>query len=130
MMRITRRKFLTASTLAVPLAIPRPTAGSDEATQVSPQGYFTVAQRAGRWWFIDPSGQRFFSLAVNHIDPSTLRYIENVHIWRNDYGNSMQRWLQEAVAPDLRRLAHPDQPTTRRRVVVRRALARKIGQEC
>jgi hypothetical protein len=102
-MRMTRRKLLAASTMAIPIAFPLPVAGSDKTTQISPAGYFTVARRVGRWWFIDPSGQLFFSLGVNHIDPATLRYPENVHIWRNEYGNSMQRWLQQSVAPDLSR---------------------------
>lgn len=64
--------------------------------------FFTLGQRGGRWWFISPEGAPFFSVALNHIDPSPLRYAENGDLWERQYGNSMQRWLQEAVAPDLR----------------------------
>jgi hypothetical protein len=64
--------------------------------------FFTVGQRAGRWWFITPEGRPFFSLGLNHIDPSPLRYPENGDLWARKYGNSMERWLKEAVAPDLK----------------------------
>jgi hypothetical protein len=38
---------------------------------------------------------------MNHIDSAALRYTENVHIWRDRYGNDQKRWLQERVAVDL-----------------------------
>jgi hypothetical protein len=31
-----------------------------------------------------------------------LRYEENIHIWREKYGNSMERWLKESVASSLK----------------------------
>jgi hypothetical protein len=65
-------------------------------------GFFTVGQRDGRWWFITPEGAPFWSIGMNHIDSATLRYLENVHIWRERYGGSQERWLRERVAPDLR----------------------------
>ncbi|MCR9294110.1 MAG: agarase [bacterium] len=64
--------------------------------------FFTVAERDGRWWFITPQGQRFFSMGLNHIDPAPLRYASNGDLWNRKYGNSMERWLKEAVAPDLK----------------------------
>lgn len=64
--------------------------------------FFTTSQRGGRWWFITPDGKPFFSIALNHIDPSPLRYAENGDLWARKYGNSMERWLKESVAPDLR----------------------------
>ena len=63
---------------------------------------FTVKKRRGRWWLITPDGKPFFSLGLNHIDSSPLRYPESQSIWRDKYGNSTERWLKEAVAPDLR----------------------------
>jgi hypothetical protein len=93
---MTRRQFLAAgaSVAAMPLraATPRP----------EPKGFFTVGQRGGRWWFITPAGEPFFSIGLNHIDPSPLRLAENGDLWQRKYGNSMERWLKEAVAPDLR----------------------------
>lgn len=64
--------------------------------------FFTVGQRGGRWWFIAPDGSPFFSIALNHIDPSPLLYPANGDLWVRKYGNSMERWLRESVAPDLR----------------------------
>lgn len=63
---------------------------------------FTVAKRGGNWRFITPDGQPFFSIALNHIDPSPLRYSANGDLWERKYNNSMERWLKEAVAPDLK----------------------------
>jgi len=64
--------------------------------------YFTVGQRNGRWWLITPEGKPFFSIGLNHIDPSPLRYMANGDLWERKYGNSMERWLKESVASDLR----------------------------
>lgn len=66
------------------------------------EGFFSLAQRNGRWWFVTPTGDPFFSIGLNHIDPSPLRFTENGDLWQHKYGNSMERWLKEAVAPDLR----------------------------
>lgn len=71
-------------------------------TQIETKGFFTVAQRCGRWWFITPEGTVFFSLGLNHIDDSPLRRIDSGDLWRHKYGNSRERWLKETVAPDLR----------------------------
>ena len=101
-MPVTRRRFLQATAASIPLARSAGASGGTETTQTDARGFFTIDRRDGRWWLIDPDGDRFFSLGVNHIDPATLRYAENVHIWRNKYGNSMKRWLQQSVTPDLR----------------------------
>lgn len=66
-------------------------------------GFFSVGQRRGHWFFLDPEGNPFFSLGMNHIDSATLRYRENGRIWREKYGNDQHRWLKESVGPDLRR---------------------------
>ncbi len=60
-------------------------------------------------------GGQFFSLGLNHIDPASLRYPENIHIWRDKYGGSMQRWLQESVAPNLKAWASTPSDGFRRR---------------
>ena len=64
--------------------------------------YFTTGVRNDRWWFITPEGEPFFSIGMNHIDSATLRQAENIHIWRDKYGNDQKRWIQEAVVPDLK----------------------------
>ena len=72
-----------------------------ETTQTQPDGFFSLGNRDGRWWLLTPEGNRFFSLGLNHVDPATIRYPENIDRWRERYENSMQRWLQESVAPNL-----------------------------
>ena len=64
--------------------------------------FFTVGQRDGRWRLITPEREPFFSIGMNHIDSATLRQPENIHIWRDKYGASQERWLREAVAPDFK----------------------------
>lgn len=101
-MNSSRRAFLKGSLAALAVAWNRSgRVKAAETTQTQPDGFYTIDQRHNRWWLITPQGEPTFSLGMNHVDPATLRYPENSHIWRDKYGNSMQRWLQEAVAPDL-----------------------------
>ncbi len=91
-----RRRFLAAvGTTAFAARLP---AGAGAKTD----RFFTLAQRGGRWWLAAPDGSPFFSIALNHIDPSPLRIESNGDLWARKYGNSMERWLKESVAPDLR----------------------------
>jgi hypothetical protein len=96
-----RRSFLSGTFAAGTVALIRPVAVSARL-RAAADGYFRLAQRRGRWWFLAPEGQPFFSIGLNHIDPSPLRYLANGDVWQRKYGNSMERWLQESVAPDLR----------------------------
>lgn len=98
---MTRRSFLQSS-----LALGASTASSAYAaptTQVEPDGFFTLDRGRDRWWLITPAGERFFSIGLNHIDPASLRYPENIRIWRDRYGGSTTRWIQESVVPNLKR---------------------------
>ena len=98
---MTRRSFLQSS-----LALGASTASSTYAaptTQVEPDGFFTLDRDQDRWWLITPEGKRFFSIGLNHIDPASLRYPENIRIWRDRYGGSTTRWIQESVVPNLKR---------------------------
>lgn len=74
-------------------------------TQVQPDGFFTLGRRDDHWWLVTPEGKPFFSLGLNHIDPASLRYPENIHIWRDKYGGSTERWIRESVAPNLKQWA-------------------------
>jgi len=94
---ISRRAFLGSSTATAVAALTCPVTSA-----APPREIFTLAQRRGRWWFITPEGKTFFSIGLNHIDPSPLRYLANGDLWQRKYGNSMVRWLKESVAPDLR----------------------------
>jgi hypothetical protein len=73
-----------------------------KTTQSEPNGFFTLGQRKDHWWLITPGKQPFFSLGINHIDPATMRYPENIDIWRSKYGGSTTRWIKESVAPNLK----------------------------
>ena len=64
--------------------------------------FFKLNKVKGRWFFLDPQGKPFFSLALNHIDSATLRYLENDDIWHEMYGNSLIRWIKESVRPSLK----------------------------
>lgn len=90
-----RRHFLSAAAAA--------TFAPTVSLRAASEGkVFTLGQRRDRWWFITPDGKPFFSIALNHIDPSPLRSTANGDLWSRKYGNSMERWLKESVAPDLR----------------------------
>ena len=93
-----RRQFIRASLAATVSTGIRPHINANQPGT----GFFSVRKTGGRWWFIRPNGEKYFSLGLNHIDPATLRYEENIHIWREKYGNSMERWLKESVAPSLK----------------------------
>ena len=97
-----RRRFLATAAAGFSMASLADFARPAGTTQVDAEGYFTLGQRDGHWWLITPAGAPFFSLAVNHIDPATLRYPENIHLWREKYGGSTIRWIRESVAPNLK----------------------------
>ncbi len=73
-----------------------------KTTQTEPEGFFTLGKRKERWWLITPDGKPFFTMGLNHIDPASLRYPENIDIWREKYGGSTLRWIKESVAPNLK----------------------------
>ena len=73
-----------------------------KTTQTEPDGFFTLGQRKDHWWLISPDGKPFFTMGLNHIDPASLRYPENLDIWRKKYGGSTIRWIKESVAPNLK----------------------------
>jgi hypothetical protein len=73
-----------------------------KTTQVDAEGYFTLEQRDGHWWLINPKGSPFFTIGLNHIDPASLRYPENIHLCRDKYEGSTLKWIQESVVPNLK----------------------------
>lgn len=72
-----------------------------KTTQTEPEGYFTLGNRKNHWWLITPDGKPFFTIGLNHIDAASLRYPENINIWRDKYGGSTLRWIKESVSPNL-----------------------------
>ncbi len=74
----------------------------EKTTQTEPEGFFTLGKQKDHWWLITPDGKPFFTMGLNHIDPASLRYPENIKIWREKYGGSTIRWIKESVAPNLK----------------------------
>ena len=70
---------------------------------VEHQEFFRVGRRKGRWLFLSPEGKPFFSLALNHIDPSPLRAAEGAGpLARKVRQQHGARWLQRGRGdPDL-----------------------------
>lgn len=73
-----------------------------KTTQVGTDGFFTLGKVDGRWLLITPDGKPFFTLGLNHIDPASLRYPENIHIWEDTYEGSTLKWIRESVVPNLK----------------------------
>ncbi len=97
---MTRRRFLAGSAGA--FAVAGRDASQAATTQPDPDGFFTLEQGPHRWWLLTPDRRPFFSLGLNHIDPASLRYPENLHIWKEKYGGSTTRWIRESVVPNLK----------------------------
>jgi len=94
-MKISRRRWMLAASTIIG-GVPRLLRGGEDRS-----GFFRVARFGRRTLLATPQGEPFFSIGLNHIDPATLRYAENVDVWREKYGGSMERWLKESVRPDL-----------------------------
>lgn len=107
MPQLNRRNFLKVGLLSIAslACAPLKTLGAvvpSQTTQTDPRGYFTLGRKGNRWWLMTPDGKPFFSMGLNHIDPATLRYPENIDIWSAKYGGSTLMWIKESVAPNLR----------------------------
>ncbi|MEM7370116.1 MAG: agarase [Bacteroidota bacterium] len=101
-----RRHFLTASAgLAGGMLFVPDTFFLNQISSIftKEKTYFRLEKRKGHWWFITPAGTPFFSIGLNHIDPATLRYPENIHIWREKYQGSNLTWIKKSVAPNLKK---------------------------
>ena len=72
-----------------------------KTTQINTEGFFTLDKVDGHWMFITPKEKPFFSIGINHIDPASLRYPENIHIWEEKYDGSTTKWLKKSVKPNL-----------------------------
>jgi hypothetical protein len=104
-MKSTRRHFCQSALTGIAAVMASPgrlrASAAHRTTQNAPEGFFTLDRWKDRWFFKDPEGRPFFSVGLNHIDSAPLRYPENGDLWRRKFGNSMERWLRDAVRPDL-----------------------------
>ncbi|MEM6366368.1 MAG: twin-arginine translocation signal domain-containing protein [Planctomycetota bacterium] len=107
MIELSRRSVLQASaamgcSVAASSWLNSVTAAEVKTTQTDATGFFTLGKQRSHWWLISPQGTPFFSMGLNHIDPASLRYPENLHLWRERYGGSTLRWIEESVVPNLK----------------------------
>ena len=56
---------------------------------------------AARTSAVIPDEKPFFSIGLNHFDPASLRYAENIHIWEEKYNSSTIEWLVKSVKLSL-----------------------------
>ena len=77
-----RRDFLLSTAASLPLIAAGEQSLRAETTQTQPDGFFTLGKRDQRWWLLTPYRDRFFSMGLNHVDPATIRYPENIDRWR------------------------------------------------
>ncbi len=79
-----------------------PSCTSSSSPTRTSTNFFKVSRKNGHWWLITPEEKPFFSIGINHIDPASLRYPENIHIWREKYQGRTTKWLQESVSKNLK----------------------------
>jgi len=101
---LNRRPFIRSAFIlaTAPFANPLLLTAQKFTRKSIPDKFFTVGLRNDHWWLFNPSGNPFFSIGLNHIDPASLRYPENIHIWQQKYDGSTIKWLNESVAPNLK----------------------------
>ena len=94
----TRRSFIQSAAAILYTT----TAASNAFPAAGSRSFFTVGKVKEHWLFLTPDQKPFFSVGLNHVDSSTLRYPENQHIWEEKYENDQIKWIRESVAPHLR----------------------------
>ncbi|WP_027684201.1 hypothetical protein [Rhizobium leguminosarum] len=65
-------------------------------------GFFRL-ERLGpdAWTFVDPDGNAFVSIGLNHGEETNLKYPHNIDIWRRKYG-SREKWMREGFLADIK----------------------------
>lgn len=75
--------------------------GGCEKWKFQATGYFRLERASDRWWFVDPDGNGFLTVGLNHIDESNLKYPHNAEVYKKKYG-SREKWIREGVVKDLK----------------------------
>ena len=103
--KLNRRHFLSSATAvgASVLLWPLMQCTKESQRKSKSGGFFRLGQRKDHWWLITPAENPFFTLGLNHIDPASMRYPENIDIWREKYDGSTTKWLRESVAKNLKK---------------------------
>ena len=76
--------------------------GGNTHMKTDATGFFAVRKLDRRWWFVTPAGHGFISMGMNHLDPSCIKYLDNVHIFKERYGGSNERFIAEGIVAPLK----------------------------
>ena len=93
--KLNRRDFIGSAALSLTSCL--------SAKSGTGKSFFTLQKKNEKWLLKSPEGKDFFTIGLNHIDPASLRYPENLHLWKEKYGGSTIRWIKESVAPNLKK---------------------------
>jgi hypothetical protein len=106
--------------IEAPVPIPEPPppappplpADPTEPPVIGKVGFFHLERQEGTWWLVDPDGQRFVTIGMNHVEPSLVLSDVNRRQTLARYGRGfvtdrgapdregpeVQRWLKDAMA--------------------------------
>jgi len=80
-------------------------------------GFFRLEGGGQKWRLVDPEGHPFFIVGINHVDDASLKYDENIHIWRERYG-SREKWIRDCVVKSLKEWGFNALAWTKERVTI------------
>ena len=80
-------------------------------------GFFRLEGGGRKWRLVDPEGHPFFIVGINHVDDASLKYDENIHIWRERYG-SREKWIRDCVVKSLKEWGFNALAWTKERVTI------------
>jgi hypothetical protein len=75
--------------------------GGCDRWQFEKTGYFGLGEADGRSFFVDPDGNAFITVALNHAEDVNLKFGHNVDIWKGKYKGNRETWIKEGVVGDL-----------------------------
>lgn len=97
---------------SLPLACSTPPdSAPSTAEQIGSPGFFRLAKINDIWWFLTPTGEKFVSLGINHIEPALICSQSNRRQFMKKYGddlllptgapnvdgNAARRWLENSM---------------------------------
>ncbi|HPQ72127.1 MAG TPA: alkyl sulfatase dimerization domain-containing protein [bacterium] len=109
--RIRLSIILIALTLWLAACSSPPAEVKTEVTQIGTPGFFHLVKENDVWWFVNPAGEKFVSLGINHIEPPLICSRSNRDIFMKKYGADLllpngapntdgqaaRRWLDDSM---------------------------------
>jgi len=84
----------------------------DGSPEFPATGFFYVAEKDGVWWYINSTGEKFFTVGCNGVEPSSF-YYGNDSVWAKETAENLTKWGFNAVHGGRRDL-FPEWPTFHR----------------